>query len=331
MAIHIRRREFIIALGGAAAWPLAARAQQRERVRRIGVLMPAAADDRDAQDRVAALLQGLQQLGWTVGRNIRMEYRWGADADSIRKNAADLVALAPDIIVANGSATVGPLLQITRTIPIVFVTVTDPVGVGYVNSLARPGGNVTGFLLYEFGLAGKWLELLKEIAPGTTRAAVLRESTISAGIGQFAAIQSIAPSLGVELTPVNTDNPTEIERTVANFARVPNGGLIVTGSPEATMYRDLIIAVAARTKLPAVYIRRAFADAGGLMSYGPDLLDHYRQAAGYVDRILKGEKPADLPVQAPTKYDLVINLKTAKALGLDVPATLLARADDVIE
>jgi putative tryptophan/tyrosine transport system substrate-binding protein len=333
MAIRIRRRELIITLGGAAAWPLAVGAQQRERVRRIGVLMPTPAEDRDAQDRIAALLQGLQQSGWIVGRNIRMEYRWesGNNADAIRRNATDLVALAPDIIVANGSAAVAPLLQVTRTIPIVFATVADPVGLGYVNSLARPGGNVTGFVLYEFGLAGKWLELLKEIAPGTTRAAVLREASLSVGVGQFAAIQSVAPSLGVELTPVDVGDAGGLERAISEFARAPNSGLIVTGGPRIVLHRGLIAALAARYRLPAVYPRRILVDSGGLISYGPDLLDQYRQAAAYVDRILKGEKPADLPVQTPTKYELVINLKAAKALGLIVPPTLLARADEVIE
>ena len=296
----MKRREVLTLLVGVAAWPLAARAQQRDRMRRIGVLMPAAADDRDAQDRIAALLQGLQQSGWTVGRNIRMEYRWDTgNADAFRKSAADLVALAPDIIVANGSAAMGPLLQLTRTIPIVFATVADPVGTGYVNSLARPGGNATGFALYEFGLAGKWLELLKEIAPRTTRVAtlpprpppvgryVLRDASLSVGVGQFAAIQSVAPSLGVELTAVNVHGADEIERSVAEFARAPNSGLIVTGGPQAVLHRELIAGLAARHRLPAVYSRRTHVDSGGLISYGPDLLDHYRRAAGYIDRILK--------------------------------------------
>jgi ABC-type uncharacterized transport system substrate-binding protein len=275
----------------------------------------------------------LQQLGWTVGRNIRMEYRWdpGDNTDAIRKSAADLVALAPDVIVANGTAAVGPLLQTTQTIPIVFATVADPVGLGYINSLARPGGNVTGFVLYEFGLAGKWLELLKEIAPSTRRAAVLREASLSVGVGQFAAIQSVAPSLGVELTPVDVRDTSTLESAVAEFARTPNSGLIVTGGPRIVLHRELIAALAARHRLPAVYSRRIMVDSGGLVSYGSDLLDQYRQAAAYVDRILKGEKPADLPVQTPTKYELVINLKTAKALGLILTPNLVTRADELIE
>jgi putative ABC transport system substrate-binding protein len=326
----MRRREFLGLVGGAATWPLTARAQ--ERVRRIGVLMPAAADDRDAQDRVAAFLQGLQQSGWSVGRNVRIEYRWSAsDADAMRKNAVELIALAPDVILANGNAAMTPLLRVTRTVPIVFAAVADPVGAGYVSSLARPGGNATGFVLYEFGLSGKWLELLKEFAPGVTRVAVIRDASVSAGIGQFAAIQSVAPSFGVELTPVDVNEAAEIERAVADFARVPNGGLVVTGGALVLTHRNLIIALAARHKLPAVYNRRLYVDNGGLISYGPDLLEHFRLAAGYVDRILKGEKPADLPVQAPTKYETVINLKTAKALGLSVPPSVLARADEVIE
>ena len=271
-------------------------------------------------------------MGWTDGRNVRIDIRWGAgDADRIRKYAAELVALAPDVILATGSAAVGPLLQATRTVPIVFVHVADPVGAGFVESLARPGGNATGFTTFEYGMSGKWLELLKEIAPGVTRAAVLRDPAIAAGIGQFGAIQSVAPSLGVEVSPVDVRDAGEIERAVAAFARAPNGGLIVTASALAIVHRDLIITLAARHKLPAVYFARYFVTGGGLISYGPDLVDQYRRAAGYVDRILKGEKPADLPVQAPTKYELVINLKTAKALGLDVPPTLLARADEVIE
>ena len=330
---HTRRREFIAALGGAAAaWPLAAPAQQRDRMRRIGVLMPAAADDRDAQDRVAAFLQGLQQSGWSVGRNVRIEYRWStSDADAMRTNAVELIALAPDVILANGNAAMTPLLRVTRAVPIVFAAVADPVGAGYVSSLARPGGNATGFVLYEFGLSGKWLELLKEFAPGVTRVAVIRDASVSAGIGQFAAIQSVAPSFGVELTPVDVNEAAEIERAVADFARVPNGGLVVTGGALVLTHRNLIIALAARHKLPAVYNRRLYVDNGGLISYGPDLLEHFRLAAGYVDRILKGEKPADLPVQAPTKYETVLNLKTAKTLGITVPPSVLARADEVIE
>jgi putative ABC transport system substrate-binding protein len=327
------RRDFITLLSGAAAaWPLAARAQQGERMRRIGVLMPADVDDPDAQDRLTAFQRTLQQLGWTDGRNVRIDYRWSkSDADAMRKNAAELVASAPDVILANGSAAMGPLLQATRAVPIVFAAVADPVGAGYVNSLARPGGNATGFVLYEFGLSNKWLELLKEVAPRVVRVAVIRDSSVSAGIGQFAAIQSAAPSFGVELTAVNVNEAIEIERAVADFARVPNGGLIVTGSALAVTHRNLIVQLAARHRLPAVYFRKIMVTSGGMMSYGPDLMEHFRQAAGYVDRILKGDKPADLPVQAPTRYELVINLKTAKAMGVEVPPTLLARADEVIE
>jgi ABC-type uncharacterized transport system substrate-binding protein len=329
----MRRREFITLLGGAAAaWPLAARAQQGERMRRIGVLMPHAQDNPVGPPRITALLQGLQQLGWIVGRNVEVDVRWaGASAENIRKHAAELAAFAPDVILANGSVVVAPLLQATRTVPVVFVTVPDPVGAGFVDSLARPGGNATGFLQFEYGLAGKWLELLKQIVPGVTRAAIMRDPTLPSGTGQFGAIQSVAPSVGVELRPVGMGDAREIERAVAAFARGSNGGLIVTGSALAQLHRDLIITLAARHKLPAVYFDRFFVTAGGLISYGPDLVDEFRRAASYVDRILKGEKPADLPVQAPTKYELVINLKTAKALGLDVPATVLARADEVIE
>jgi len=329
----MRRREFITLLGGAAAaWPLTARAQQSERMRRIGVLHTPAVDDPDGQARNAAFLQGLQQFGWTDGRNVQIDTRWSAgDAERIRRYVAEFVAFLPDVIVASGSATVGPLLQATRTVPIVFVNVPDPVGAGYVESLSRPGGNASGFILFEYGISGKWLELLKQISPAVTRAAVIRDAAITAGIGQFGAIQSAAPSLGLEVNPVNVRDAAEIERTVAAFARTPNGGLIVTGSALAVVHRNLIITLAARHKLPAVYFRREFVTDGGLMSYGPDIIDQYRRAAGYVDRILRGEKPADLPVQAPTKYELVINMKTAKAMGLDVPPTLLARADEVIE
>jgi ABC-type uncharacterized transport system substrate-binding protein len=329
----MKRRAFITLLGGAAAtWPLAARAQQADRVRRIGVLVGASADGMDQQARQATFLQGLQQLGWTDGHNLRIDSRWGAaNADDIRKYAAELVAFAPDVILAAGNAPVERLLQATRTVPIVFVIVLDPVGSGIVDSLSRPGGNATGFMQFEYSLTAKWLELLKQIAPGVTRAAVLRDSTIAAGIGQFAVIQSVAPSVGVEVSPINGRDATEIERAIAAFARISNGGLIVTSSALAGVHRDLIITLAARHKLPAVYSNRASVTGGGLISYGADLVDQYRRAAGYVDRILKGEKPADLPVQAPTKYELVINLKTAKALGLEIPATLLARADEVIE
>jgi putative tryptophan/tyrosine transport system substrate-binding protein len=329
----MRRREFITLLGGAAAaWPLAARAQQVDRVRRIGVLMAMSADDPESQSRLAAFAQGLQQLGWTIGQNGRVDYRWsGGNADNMRKYAAELVALAPDVVLAHSSAAVAPLLQATRTVPIVFTTVADPVGGGYVDSLARPGGNATGFLVWEYSIAGKWLELLKEIAPGVTRVAVLRESGIAAGPAQFGAIQAVAPSLGMGLRPVDVRDAGEIERAITAFAQSSNSGLVVTGSPGAVFHRELIIALVARHRLPAVYNVRLWVAGGGLISYGPDIVDQFRRAAGYVDRILKGEKPADLPVQAPTKYELVINLKTAKALGIEIPPTLLARADEVIE
>jgi putative ABC transport system substrate-binding protein len=332
-----RRREFITLVGGAAAmsslsWPLAARAQQSERVRRIGVLTNLVADDPESQARVGAFLQGLQEFGWAVGRNVRIDYRWGGgDADRTRRYAAEMVALAPDVILTSGSTALAPLLQATRSVPIVFAQVPDPVGAGFVTSLARPGGNATGFLTFEYGLSGKWLELLTQIAPGVTRAAVIRDPAQSAGIGQWGAIQAVAPSVRMLVSPVNVSDAGEIERDVAAFARGSNGGLIVTSSPSAGLHRDLIVTLAARHRLPAVYYQRVFVAAGGLISYGPDFIDQYRRAAGYVDRILKGEKPADLPVQAPTKYELVINLKTAKALGLDVPPQLLARADEVIE
>jgi putative ABC transport system substrate-binding protein len=329
----VRRREFITLLGGgAAAWPVVARGQQPGRMRRIGVLMNVAADDPEAEARNASLMQGLQELGWTVGGNLQIDYRWaGGDAERLRRDAAELVGLAPDVVVASGTSTVGPLQRTTRTVPIVFAGVADPVGAGFIDSLARPGGNTTGFISFEYGLSGKWLELLKEIAPGVTRVAVLRDSAISGGTGQFGAIQSVAPSLRVEVNPINVRDAGEIERAIAAFARSPNGGLIVTASGLAIVHRELIVALAAGHKLPAVYYYRFFVTDGGLVSYGPDPHDQYRRAAGYVDRILKGEKPADLPVQAPTKYELVINLKTAKALGLDVPTTVLARADEVIE
>jgi putative tryptophan/tyrosine transport system substrate-binding protein len=329
----VNRRSFITLLAGAATtWPLAARAQQPERVRRIGVLLNLAADDPESQRRMTAFVQGLQQLGWTDGRNARIETRWGAgDADRIRRYAAELVALAPDVILAATSVVTGPLLHATRAVPIAFVQIIDPVGAGFVESLARPGGNVTGFMHHEYGLSGKWLELLKEIAPHVTRAAVIREPADPAEIGQFAAIQSMAPSLGMLGSPVNVHDAAEIERAVTAFAHSSNGGLIVPAGALATTHRDLIITLAAQHKLPAVYSNPVFVTGGGLISYGPDRIDQYRRAAGYVDRILKGEKPADLPVQAPTKYELVINLKTAKDLGLIVPDTLLARADEVIE
>jgi putative tryptophan/tyrosine transport system substrate-binding protein len=329
----MRRREFITVLGGAAAvWPFAVRAQQREKMRRIGALMPYAANDPQVQIRNAAFLQGLQQLGWTVGQNVQIDYRWsGGNLDDTRRYAAELVALAPDLIFAPGTSTVGPLLQATRSVPIVFVLVPDPVGAGVVNSLARPGGNATGFTSYDYGIGAKWLEVLKEIAPSVTRAAVIRDPAVAAGLGYWAAIQSVSPSAAIEVSPVTPNNAGEIERAVAAFARSPNGGLIVTGSARTVLHRDLIITLAARHKLPAVYYDHYYVAAGGLISYGSDLVDQYRRAAAYVDRILKGEKPANLPVQAPTKYELVINLKTAKALGLEVPPTVLARATEVIE
>jgi ABC-type uncharacterized transport system substrate-binding protein len=326
----MRRREFIALLGSTAVgWPLVARAQQPERMRRIGVLMNLAADDPEGQARSAAFLHALQQLGWSDGRNVRIDYRWAAgDAAHFRRYTEELLALAPDVILAASTPSVQALQQATRAVPIVFAIVADPVGAGFVDSLARPGGNVTGFTPFEYGISGKWLELLKEVVPRVTRVAVLRDLTI--GLGQLGAIQSVAPSLGVELTPIGLGNPGQIERTVAAFARSSNGGLIVTASTSAIIHRELITTLAARNKLPAVYYERFFVAGGGLMSYGPDFRDQFRRAAGYVDRVLKGEKPADLPVQAPTKYQLVINLKAAKALGLEVPATLLAR-DEVIE
>jgi len=301
-------------------------------MRRIGVLLPATADDPEYQARIGAFLQGLAQLGWTIGRNVRIDTRWAtANAADIRRHAAELAALAPDIILAHGASTVGPLLQATRTVPIVFPVVSDPVAAGFVDSLARPGGNATGFIVFEYSLSGKWLELLKQIAPSVTRAAVFRDPAQGSGTGEFAAIQAVAPSLRVEVNPVNVRDAGEIERAVAAFARSPNGGVIVAAGAGAALHRNLIITLAARHKLPAVYFDRSFVAAGGLISYGADYFDQYRRAAGYVDRILKGEKPAELPVQAPTKYELAINLKTAKALGLDVPAIVLARADEVIE
>jgi ABC-type uncharacterized transport system substrate-binding protein len=329
----IGRREFITVLGGAAAgWPVAARAQQRERVRHIGILLPATADNTEFQARVGAFLQGLQQSGWSIGRNVRIDTRWAtASTDEIRRHAAELAALAPDAIVAHGASSVGAMLQATRTVPIVFPTVGDPVAAGFVDSLARPGGNATGFMAFEYSLGGKWLELLKEIAPSVTRAAVFRDPTIPSGTGMFGAIQSVAPALGIEATPVNLRDADEIRRVLSVFARSGNGGLIVTPSSLSFLHRDLIVGLAAQLKLPAVYFLRPFVAVGGLVSYGPDEIEQYRQTAGYVDRILKGEKPADLPVQAPTKHELVINLKTAKASGLDVPPTVLARADEVIE
>jgi len=301
-------------------------------MRRIGVLIARSANDKEGQAFVAAFLQGLQELGWSVGHNVIVDIRWSADSNAdARKYAAELVALAPDVILAQGSSPVASLLQVTSTVPIVFTNVADPVGAGYVDSLARPGGNITGFAPFEYSMSGKWLQLLKEIAPGVTRVAVFRDPSVAAGPGQFAVIQAAAPSLGVELRPFAVRDEGEIERALALFAQSPNSGLIVTGGPQAASHRDLIIALAARHRLPAVYFGRYWAAAGGLISYGSDLLDPFRRAAGYVDRILKGEKPADMPVQAPTKYELVINLKTARALGLTIPPSLLARADEVIE
>ena len=333
MTFCIGRREFITLLGGAAAaWPLAARAQQAAPMRRVAVLLPGTADDPDFQVRIGAFLQGLQEAGWSIGRNVRIDTRWaGVDANDIRRHVAELVALAPDVILAYGTSTVRPLLQATRTVPIVFPVAGDPVGGGLVDSLARPGGNVTGFLTLEYTAGGKWLELLKEIAPSLTRAAVLRDPTQGSGNSLFAVIQAMAPSLRMEVKPVSTREVPEIERSVAAFARSPNGGLIVAAGAASIIHRALIIGLASQYKLPAIYSERSFVAAGGLISYGADYIDQFRRAASYVDRILKGEKPADLPVQAPTKFELAINLKTAKALGLDVPPTLLARADEVIE
>ena len=329
----MRRREFItLFIGAAMAWPLAARAQQPGRTRRIGVLMSTPADDKEGQARINAFVQGLRELGWIDGHNVRIDTRWAAgDADRGREYATELVTLMPDVILASGGSVVGPLLQATRTVPIVFTQTPDPVGAGFVNNLARPGGNATGFSIFDYSIGGKWLELLKQIAPGVTRVAVIRDPVTPQGIGQFSAIYAVAPSLGLDVSAINASAPGEFERTITALANIPNGGMIVTGSTFAIAHRELVIKLANQHKLPTVYPLRVFVAAGGLISYGPDTIDPHRRAAGYVDRILKGEKPADLPVQNPTKYELVINLKTAKALGLDVPATLLARADEVIE
>jgi putative ABC transport system substrate-binding protein len=329
----MQRREFVALLGGAAvAWPLVARAQQGERMRRIGILLAGSTDEPDYEARVAASLKVLQQLGWTDGRNLRVEVRFGGGSDAdIRRKVAELVAFAPDVILTGGTTTLAQLSRATRTVPIVFMSAVDPVGSGFVESLARPGGNITGFMQFEYNLSGKWLELLKQIAPAVTRAAVLRDATTTSGIGQFAVIQSVAPSVGVDVVPINVRDAGEVERAITAFAHSPTGGLIVTSSARVAAHRDLIVALAARYRLPTVYHRRLFAAAGGLISYGADTVELARLAAAYVDRILKGEKPADLPVQAPTKYELVINLKTAKALGLTIPPTLLTRADEVIE
>jgi putative tryptophan/tyrosine transport system substrate-binding protein len=328
----MRRREFIVVLGAAVAWPLAAHAQQPEQMRRIGVLMNAAADDPEDQAEVAAFQQVLQQLGWSDGRNVRFDIRWSEnDVDLDRRYAAELVALMPDVVLASGTLSVAAFQHITRTLPMVFVRVSDPVGAGFVDSLARPGGNTTGFMLFEYSSSGKWLELLKQIAPTVTRAAILRDPANPAGIAQFGAIQAAAQSLGVEVSPVSVRDAGEIERAIAAFARSANGGLIVTPSAGTSVHQDLIIALAARHRLPAVYAFRSNVTGGGLISYGVDHVDQFRRAATYVDRILKGEKPADLPVQAPTKYELIVNLKTAKALGLAIPPSVLARTDEVIE
>jgi putative ABC transport system substrate-binding protein len=329
----MRRRQFITLLGGAAAaWPLAARTQQPRPMRRIAVFLGTAPDDPDTLQRTVAFMQAMQELGWTVDRNLRVEYRFGAgDSDRIRKEAAELIALGPEVILAGGGTTVAPLQQLSRTIPIVFVNVTDPVSGGFVESLARPGGNATGFLALEYSMSGKWLDLLKQVAPRVTRVAVVRDLTLASGSGQLGAIQAAAPSFGVELIPVGVRDAPEIERTISAFARGQNGGMIVTSSALAIVHRNLIVTLASRHRLPAVYSGRTFVAAGGLLAYGTDLFDQYRRAAGYVDRILKGEKPADLPVQAPTRYELVINLETAKALSLTVPPTLLIAADEVIE
>jgi putative ABC transport system substrate-binding protein len=328
----MQRRDFITLLGGAAAtWPFAARAQQPEPMRRIGILTGIAGEDAQTKVRVTAFSQELQKLGWAEGRNLRIDLRGGAgNVAETRKYAMELVALAPDVILASGATPVALLLEATHTVPIVFTIVVDPMGAGFIEKLSRPGGNATGYMMFDYSLSGKWVELLKQVAPGVTQAAVLRESS-SAGVGQFAVIQAVAPSLGLEVTSINVSDARETDRAVAAFAREPNGGLIVTAGPLTVVHRDLIVTLAARHKLPAIYFDRTPIASGGLMSYGPDLVTQFRQAASYVDRILKGEKPASLPVQAPNKYELVINLKTAKALGISVPPTLLARADEVIE
>jgi len=328
----MQRRDFITLLGGAAAtWPFAARAQQPEPMRRIGILTGIAGEDAQTKVRITAFLQELQKFGWTEGRNLRIDLRGGAgNIVDTRKYAKELVALAPDVILASGATPVALLLEATRTVPIVFTIVVDPMGAGFIEKLSRPGGNATGYMMFDYSLSGKWVELLKQVAPGVTQAAVLRDSS-SAGVGQFAVIQAVAPSLGLEVSAINVSDAREIDRAVTAFAREPNGGLIVTAGPLTVVHRDLIVTLAARHKLPAIYFDRTPVAGGGLMSYGPDLVGQFRQAANYVDRILKGEKPANLPVQAPNKYELVINLKTAKALGIPVPPTLLARVDEVIE
>ena len=327
----IRRRDFIAGLGSAAAWPVVARAQQGDRIRRVGVLMNLAADDPESPLRLAAFMQGMREQGWTLGRNVRIDSRGAGSADRFQRYAAELAALAPNVFLAHGTTAIMALQQATRSVPIVFVNATDPVGAGFVASLQRPGGNVTGFTMYEYGISAKWLELLKQIAPAVTRAAILRDPTVLAGIGLLGAVQSAAPSFGVEVGTIDVRDAGEIERAINAFARASNGGLIVLGTTMAGVHRDLITTLAARHRLPAVYPYRLFVTSGGLISYGPDQIDQYRLAAGYIDRILKGEKAGDLPVQAPVKYETVLNLKTARALGLDVPPTVLVRADEVIE
>jgi putative ABC transport system substrate-binding protein len=329
-SLPLQRREFITGLAGSTAWPFATRAQQAERVRRVGLLTGIAGEDAQTKIRIAAFLQELQKLGWTEGRNVRIDIRGGAgNLATTRKYAAELVALAPDVLLAAGATPVALLLEATRTVPIVFAIVVDPMGAGFIEKLSRPGGNATGFMMFDYSLSGKWLELLKQVVPGVTQAAVLRDS--AAGVGQFAVIQAMAPALGLEVSTINVGDARDIDRALAAFAREPNGGLVVTAGPPTVVHRDLIVTLAARHKLPAVYFDRAFVEGGGLMSYGADLVGQFRQAASYVDRILKGEKPANLPVQAPNKYQLVINLKTAKSLGLAIPPAVLARADEVIE
>jgi putative ABC transport system substrate-binding protein len=328
----MKRREFISLLGGAATWPLAAHAQQPERMWRVGALSGTGGDDPASQERLSVFLQEMNKLGWTVGRNLRLEERWGAgNVEHLRKQAMELIALAPDAILASGTVAMPPLLQATRTVPIVFINVADPVGAGFINSLARPGGNVTGFMQFEYSLSGKWLELLKEIAPNIKRVAVIRDQNTSSGIGQFAVIQAFAPALGIDVSPINARDVEAVQSAIADFARLPNGGLVVTAAAFTVIHRVLIARLAAQHRLPAVYPRKVYAADGGLISYGFDVNVQVRLAAGYVDRILRGEKPSDMPAQAPTKYDLTINLKAAKALGLAIPPTVLARADEVIE
>jgi putative tryptophan/tyrosine transport system substrate-binding protein len=328
----VRRREFIALIGGAASWPLTTRAQQTGRVRRVGALVNLESEDAQGRGRLSAFEQGLQQLGWTIGGSVRIDYRWGGgDWDRSRELARELVASAPDVILAGGNQSVAALQRATGTLPIVFAGVVDPVGSGFVESLVRPGGNITGVTMFEYSISGRWLELLKEIAPGVTRVAIVRDEASPEGGGQWGVIQAMAPSVGVEIVPVNMRDAAEIERRIGALARSPNGGLIVTGSTLAVVHRDLIVMLAARFQVPAVYFARYFVLDGGLISYGPRVAEQFRNAAGYVDLILKGEKPAELPVLLPAKYELVVNLKTAKALGLTVPQTILSRADETIE